>query len=220
MMNNNNYKINGVGNKIIFIENGDFVDKEIKGLNITINGDNNYVEIELPSKFISSAIVIDGDNNKFILKSTKHRVIRYTTFGLEGGSQIAIGSGLSVYRDVNIVAKNGKNITIGDECMFAREIMIRNNDGHIILDRKTGEVINPPEDIVIGDNVWVGMRVMVLKGAVIPKGAVVGAMSMVNKKFDEENILIAGAPAEKIRSDVEWHREDYAMYMKGQRENI
>ena len=55
---------------------------------------------------------------------------------------------------------------------------------------------------------------MVLKGAVIPNGSVIGAMSMVNKKFDEENILIAGAPAEKIRSDIEWHREDYAMYMK------
>jgi hypothetical protein len=41
-------------------------------------------------------------------------------------------------------------------------------------------------------------------------------MSMVNKKFDEENILIAGAPAEKIRSDIEWRREDYAKYLKNQ----
>lgn len=207
-------KIDGIGNEIVILENGKRVEKDISGLNITITGNNNYVEIELPSKFVLSAVVLEGDNNKFILKSTKHRVIRHTTFGVEGGSQISVGSGLSAYRDINIVAKNGKNITIGDECMFAREIMIRNNDGHIILDRKTGEVINPPEDIVIGDNVWVGMRVMILKGAVIPKGSVVGAMSMVNKKFEEENILIAGTPAEKIRSDIEWRREDYAMYMK------
>lgn len=212
-------KIDGIGNEIVILENGKRVEKDISGLNITITGNNNYVEIELPSKFVSSAVVLEGDNNRFILKSTKHRVIRHTTFGVEGGSQISVGSGLSAYRDINIVAKNGKNITIGDECMFAREIMIRNNDGHIILDRKTGEVINPPEDIVIGDNVWVGMRVMILKGAVIPKGSVVGAMSMVNKKFDEENILIAGTPAEKIRSDIEWRREDYAMYMKNQSQN-
>ena len=212
-------KIDGIGNEIVILENGKRVEKDISGLNITITGNNNYVEIELPSKFVSSAVVLEGDNNKFILKSTKHRVIRHTTFGVEGGSQISVGSGLSAYRDINIVAKNGKNITIGDECMFAREIMIRNNDGHIILDRKTGEVINPPEDIVIGDNVWVGMRVMILKGAVIPKGSVVGAMSMVNKKFEEENILIAGTPAEKIRSDIEWRREDYAMYMKNKSQN-
>ena len=189
-------KIDGICNEIVILENGKRVEKDIPGLNITINGNGNYVEIELPSKFVASAIVIDGDNNKFTLKSTRHRSIRYTTFGLEGGSAMSIGSGLSTYRDVNVVAKNGKNVSIGDECMFAREIMVRNNDGHIILDRKTGEVINPPEDTVIGDNVWVGMRVMVLKGAVIPNGSVIGAMSMVNKKFDEENILIAGAPAE------------------------
>ena len=57
---------------------------------------------------------------------------------------------------------------------------------------------------------------MILKGSEIPSGSVVGAMSMVNKKFEEENILIAGAPAEKIRSDIEWCREDYAKYLKRQ----
>ena len=34
-----------------------------------------------------------------------------------------------------------------------------------------------------------------------------------NKKFEEENILIAGSPAKKIRSDIEWRREDFAKYM-------
>ena len=119
---------------------------------------------------------------------------------------------MSAYRDINIVAKNGKNITIGNECMFAREIMVRNNDGHVIIDKNTKEVINPPEDIVIGDNVWVGMRVMILKGSVIPNGSVVGAMSLVNKKFEDENTLIAGVPANIVRSDIEWRREDYAMF--------
>ena len=92
--------------------------------------------------------------------------------------------------------------------------MIRNNDGHVILDKTTGEVLNPPEDIVIGDNVWVGARVMILKGAVVPNGSVVGAMAMVNKKFEEENILIAGVPAKKVRSNIEWRREDFAKYMR------
>ena len=57
------------------------------------------------------------------------------------------------------------------------------------------------------------MRVMIFKGAVIPDGSVVGAGSLVNKKFEEENILIAGSPAKKIRSDIEWRREDFAKYM-------
>jgi len=215
MVENPRYKINGYGNDVVFLQNGKPCPNLIvNGLSITINGNNNSVSIELPANFINTSIVIDGDNNKFTMKSTRHRTVRHTTFGLEGGSEISIGAGLSAYRDINVVAKNGKNIYIGDECMLAREIMIRNNDGHVILDRKTGELLNAPEDIVIGNNVWIGMRVMILKGAVIPNGSVVGAMSMVNKKFDEENILIAGVPAKKLRSDIEWRREDFAKYMK------
>lgn len=218
MSDNPKFKINGLGNEIIFLKDNQIVDGEnIKGLNINITGNNNKVKIELPSNFINVAIVMDGDNNEFHLKPTKHRTIRHTTFGMEGGSKISVGSGLSAYRDVHIVAKNGKNISIGDECMFAREIMIRNNDGHIILDRKTGELLNPPEDITIGDNVWLGMRVLIFKGSVIPNGSVVGAGALVNKKFDEENILIAGVPAKKIRSDIEWRREDFAKYIKASR---
>lgn len=210
-----NYKVNGTGNKIIFINGG--IEQEnipVKGLSIAINGNNNYIKIELPANFINSYIVIDGDNNRFSLKTTRHRTIRHTTFGLEGGSEISVGSGMSAYREINIVAKNGKNIHIGDECMFAREIMVRNNDGHIILDKETKEVINPPEDIFIGNNVWIGMRSMILKGSYIPNGSIIGAMSLVNKKFEEENSIIAGVPAKQIRSNVEWRREDFAMHMK------
>lgn len=217
MIENPRYKINGYGNEIHFIKDGqECPDYNLNGLSITITGNNNKIFIEVPTNFVSVSIIMDGDNNKITIKSTKHRVIRHTTFGIEGGSEIIVGSGISVYREMNVVAKNGKNITIGDECMFAREIMIRNVDGHVILDKKTKELLNPPEDIVIGNHVWVGMRVMILKGAVIPDGCVVGAMALVNSKFEEENLLIAGVPAKKIRSDVEWCREDYAMYMKKQ----
>lgn len=217
MADNPAYKINGTGNEIIFLKDGKpCFEVIIKGLSIVVNGNNNRISIELPANFVNVSVVMDGDNNKFSLKTTKHRTIRHTTFGIEGGSEISVGSGLSVYRDVHIVAKNGKNIKIGDECMFAREIMIRNNDGHIIFDKNTGELLNPPEDIVIGNNVWIGMRVMILKGSVIPDGSVVGAMSMVNKRFEEENILVAGSPAVKIRSNIEWKREDYAKYLKSQ----
>ena len=212
---NKNVKVKGQNNKIDFYRDGLLcANVEIEGLTITVTGNNNQVRIELPSNFINTHIIIDGDNNIFTLKATRHRNIRHTTFGLEGGSQIHIGSGLSTYRNINVVAKNGKNIYIGDECMFARDIMVRNNDGHIILDKNTGEVINPPEDIHIGNHVWIGMNSVILKGSKIPSGSVVGAMALVNKKFEEENILIAGVPAKSIRSDIEWRRQDYAMYLK------
>ena len=209
------FNVSGNNNKVILVKNGvEIPYKNLKGLSIEINGNDNTVIIELPSNFIATSIVILGDSNYLSIKSTKHRTIRHTTFGLDNGATIKIGSGLSVYRKLNIVSKNHKTIQIGDECMIAREVMIRNDDGHVILDKNTGEILNVPDDIFIGDKVWIGMRSIILKGSKISNGSVVGAMSLVNKSFDEENILIAGVPAKKIRDNITWERNNYAQYIK------
>lgn len=210
-----NLNIKGNDNKIILIKDGKEIPYEpIKGLAITVFGNNNTVKVELPSKFISTKIIMNGDNNYFSIKPTRHRFIRHTSFGMENGGIITLGSGISVYRNLNIVAKSGKRIEIGEECMFARDVIVRNNDGHTITDTLTGEIINPPEDIKLHDKVWVGTRTMILKGTEVQDGSVIGAMSLVNKKFDEKNILIAGVPARKIRSNICWDRADFDTYIE------
>lgn len=208
-------KISGENNTVVLVKNGMEVPFEpISGLSITITGNNNTVKIGVPSKFIGTTVVMNGDNNFFSIKPTRHRFIRHTNFGMENGGIITIGGGISVYRALNMVAKENKKIEVGDECMFAREIIIRNNDGHTIIDTTTKEVINAPDDITLEDRVWVGTRAMILKGAYISEGSIVGAMSLVNKKFKDKNIIIAGNPAKKVREGVTWDRADYHNYMK------
>lgn len=208
-------KITGENNNVFLVKDGIEIPYEpVSGLSISISGNNNTVKIGVPSKFISTTVVMNGDDNFFSIKPTRHRFIRHTNFGMENGGVITLGGGISVYRSLNVVAKENKKIEIGDECMFAREIIIRNNDGHTIIDAATKEVLNAPDDITIEDKVWVGTRVMILKGAHISEGSVVGAMSLVNKKFSEKNILIAGNPAKKIRENIIWDRADYHNYMK------
>ena len=206
-------KITGKNNKLNILENGILSDyTEIKGLNITITGSNNEITIELPSKFINTAIVMNGDENSILIKATRHRYIRHTTFGMENGGKITFGGGISVYKNLNVVAKAGKRIDIGDECMFARDIIVRNDDGHTIIDAVTGDIINAPENIKIADKVWIGSRSMILKGAEIAEGSVVGAMALVNKKFKDKNIIIAGVPAKKVKENIIWDRADYYTY--------
>jgi len=54
------------------------------------------------------------------------------------------------------------------------------------------------KDVVIGDNVWLGMNVMVLPGVRIGEGAIIQAGSVVSKSIPE--LAIAGGnPAEIIR---------------------
>lgn len=206
-------KITGENNKLYIREKGTLSEyREIQGLNITITGNNNEITIELPSKFINTAIVMNGDENSILIKATRHRYIRHTTFGMENGGKITFGGGISVYKNLNVVAKAGKRIDIGDECMFARDIIVRNDDGHTIIDAVTGDIINAPENIKIADKVWIGSRSMILKGAEIAEGSVVGAMALVNKKFKDKNIIIAGVPAKKVKENIIWDRADYYTY--------
>lgn len=64
-------------------------------------------------------------------------------------------------------------------------------DFHNIYDEQ-GKYINPPQTIEIGDNVWICSKSIILKGAEIANGCVVGAGSIVTKQFKEEHCVIAG----------------------------
>ena len=55
-----------------------------------------------------------------------------------------------------------------------------------------------PEEIIIGDNVWVCINSTILKGTVIGNNCVVAANSVVKGKFPD-NVLIQGNPAVIVR---------------------
>ena len=72
---------------------------------------------------------------------------------------------------------------------------------------KVQKLINPNTDIIINNHVWIGTRSLLLKGTVLPPNSVVGAMSLVNKTFEEPNSLIAGIPAKVIKRNINWSRQ-------------
>lgn len=100
------------------------------------------------------------------------------------------------------IAEPDTNITIGEDCLFAT-VRFRPSDSHKIIGVATGERINPPADIVIGDHVWLAEDVLVLKGVTIGSGSIVGARSMVTRDLPS-NVLAAGSPAKVIREGVRW----------------
>jgi len=90
--------------------------------------------------------------------------------------------------------------------------IIRTGDGHTIVDKGSRDPLNEPQDVVIDRHVWIGARCMLLKGTKIRADSVVGAMSLVNRKFEEKNLLIAGVPARVIREGIDWDICDYISY--------
>jgi acetyltransferase-like isoleucine patch superfamily enzyme len=76
-------------------------------------------------------------------------------------------------------------------------------DSHIIKDN-TGSIINYPKQITIGDNVWIGCRCLILKGAQIPDNCVIGADSIVNRLLENRNSLYAGSPVKLMKENITW----------------
>ena len=59
------------------------------------------------------------------------------------------------------------------------------------------------DEVIIGNNVWIGARVTILKGVRIGDGAVIAAGTIVNKDVPAR-ALAAGNPMHLICDNVEW----------------
>ena len=177
-----------------------------KKIKIIYCGQNNYVEIHEPRNIKSLNILFLGNNNRVIIKEDIN-IIKNMSIYCGDSSFISIGKMFSVNEIlISTQRTSGYKITIGNDCLFSRGLVIRNGDGHTIFDEKTKEVLNRPENVEIGNHVWVAESVKILKGSKIPDNCVVGAGSIVTKKFDEPNCILAGIPAKVIRTGINWSR--------------
>jgi acetyltransferase-like isoleucine patch superfamily enzyme len=90
-------------------------------------------------------------------------------------------------------------VVIGDNCMFASTIILDNNSHNLSTDaiiRRTGKINDSP--VIIGNNVWVGMHSIILKGVHIGDNAIVAAGSIVTHDVPS-NVLVGGNPARLIK---------------------
>ena len=120
---------------------------------------------------------------------------------LETG-QIYFGENFVTTAETSFVSR--KKISIGRNCLFSWEILLMDTDFHNITN-EAGTVTNPDKEIIIGNNVWIGCRATVLKGAAIPDRCIVAAGSIVNRKLTGEQLLISGNPAAGIKPAGTWH---------------
>nr|WP_247877017.1 hypothetical protein [Azospirillum brasilense] len=76
---------------------------------------------------------------------------------------------------------------------------------HSIIDCASGQRINPARDIIISKKVWIGFRSIVLKGAQIGEGSIIGASAIVSGNIPAY-CSAAGNPARVIREGVTWDK--------------
>ena len=117
---------------------------------------------------------------------------------------IVIGNQTSI-RGGQLAALEGTSITIGEDCMFSHSIAFRTSDSHVIKDHD-GNRINPAKSISIGDHVWLGAHVTVLKGVEIASNSIVGIGAIVTSSLSTSNTIYAGIPAKKVKENINWSR--------------
>ena len=132
-------------------------------------------------------------------------------FHMDYGDNIIIGD--RVFINVNCTLVDGKghqadktdaerppqgNISIGNDCLIGPNVQLL-AVSHDVDPQSRLEKNNYVDDIVIGNNVWLGGGVIILAGVTIGDNAVIGAGSVVTKSIDESSFY-AGNPAQKVRA--------------------
>ena len=121
------------------------------------------------------------------------------------------------YRGINhpciLQTSKGGSITIGDNCGFSGvsivssiSVVLGNNvlcgTNVTIGDRNDHEDLYPqfiPYPIQIGNNVWIGMNTVIMKGVDIGDNVIIGANSIVTKSIPS-NVIATGNPCKIIKN--------------------
>ena len=110
--------------------------------------------------------------------------------GLKIGDGSGVGINSEIYGDVTI----GNNVMMGPEV-----VIYTSNHKHELSEIPFGsqgfEEIKP---VVIGNNVWIGHRVMFMAGSGCGDNVIIAAGSVVTKKFPS-NVIIGGVPAKIVK---------------------
>jgi acetyltransferase-like isoleucine patch superfamily enzyme len=150
-------------------------------------------------------------------KSTQNPAVKFGKYcSVYAGCSFAVkGKGRCTIGDYTLL--NGallmceEEITIGNYCLISWNVGIADSDFHPLdpVERKKDVmVLNPytpgprPQirtaPVRIGDNVWIGMNAVVLKGVTIGENSVVGAGAVVTRDVPA-NVVVAGNPAKVVK---------------------
>ena len=181
------------------------------GLTLDISGNYNHIKIYEGTRFKNCSISASS-NSKIEIHYSKFNIVNLKIYSNEG--DIQIGENFSCWGVHLRCHEQGSSVKIGKNCMFSSDIFIYPTDVHTIYDQFTGEVLNEAEPVIIGNHVWCGRSVTILKGVTIRNDVVIGSASLVTRKFNENNIIVGGSPAQVLKRGINWSRESPTDYKK------
>ena len=126
--------------------------------------------------------------------------------GLSYGTTIEINANAvldSMYFTANshsVIVANEK-ITIGNDVMLGRNVVIYDSDFHTLNSKKKNS-----EPVVIGNHVWVATNAMILRGVHVENGSVIAAGSVIVDSVPEKTVVASETKQIILSDKAEWKR--------------
>ncbi len=137
--------------------------------------------------------VVINDGGKLTF-GINNNIRKYAHLRITHGGICNIGNNNFFNYNVSITALH--SITIGHNCKFANNVVLVDHDH----DYSNGNVGFVSEPITIGNNVWIGANVVILKGVSIGDNAVIAAGAVVNKDVPA-GAVAGGVPAKILKTN-------------------
>lgn len=116
----------------------------------------------------------------------RNRIFLYGgTLSVSSGAKLSMGKFLGLHPTITC----SHEMRFGENMFLGRDSFIFDSNYHPLYDENFRD-IDPPEAVIIEDNVWIGAKSMVLKGSHLGEGAVIGADSLVTGEVKPETIFI------------------------------
>ncbi len=151
------------------------------GNNVKIFGDIDMRNREEGKIIICDEVSIDNDC----------RLVAANQAVLKIGKRVSIGQ----YSIFNC----GVNVTIGEDCLISGMVHIQSSEHGFAKGELIRNQSHTYGEILIGNDVWIAFGASILKGVVLGDGCVVGAKALVRSGKFENNSILAGIPAVKIK---------------------
>ena len=183
------------------------INKIIYKQKIRFYGKNNSFVCPKSVNLKNIKIEVWGNNNKIIIdekaRINNTRIIIGFASSSVDNSVIKIGFNTGVNSLFVQIGENGSSVIIGENCAISYDVELNCTDTHSIFD-ENNNLLNIGKSIIIGNNVWLCKEVRIMKNTNVPNGCIVAQGSIVTKKFDKENCILAGNPARVVKENIRW----------------
>lgn len=117
---------------------------------------------------------------------------------------VNMGKNIHIYGDpIDMFGSEPWCITLGNNVHITREVLFVTHDGGTLLYRNLHPDLEITARIVIGNNVYIGVRTIILPGVTIGDNCIVAAGSIVTKDVPS-NTVVGGIPAKFIKTSDDY----------------